>query len=106
MRGRLVADRARESKLERLLIAKQVPTFAEGASPQGLRLMVGWWLVVPYALLAVPTVVSLAQQDWSREFGAYGPIVLATGLWLLWRASPDMRAHARSGSGWITWPIL
>jgi exosortase len=31
-------------------------------------------------------LVSLAQKYWSRENGVHGPIVLATGLWLLWRA--------------------
>ncbi len=79
---------------------------AAAPRPWTLRLASGWWLSAPFALLAVPTVVSLAQQDWSREFGAYGPIVLATGLWLLWRDWPDLRARARTGSGWITWPIL
>jgi exosortase len=79
---------------------------ALGRRLQGLGLADGWWLAAPYALLAVPTTISLAQQDWSREFGAYGPIVLATGLWLLWREWPGLRAQARPGSGWITWPVL
>ena len=78
------------------------------AAPQSLnlRLAAGWWLVAPFALLAIPTAVSLAQQDWGRDFGAYGPIVLATGAWLLWRQLPEFRANAARGNGWITWPLL
>ncbi|MBB5712176.1 exosortase [Sphingomonas xinjiangensis] len=34
--------------------------------------------------LAAPTLWTLARWSWSTESGAHGPIVLATGLWLLW----------------------
>ena len=37
------------------------------------------FLAVGFAALTIPTLVSLANQSWSREFGAYGPIVLADG---------------------------
>lgn len=40
-------------------------------------------LVVGVGALAVPTVVRLGQQTWATEAGAHGPIVIATGLWLL-----------------------
>ncbi len=45
-----------------------------------------WLMVLGLCALVGPTLVSLAQQYWSRENGVHGPIVLATGLWLLWRA--------------------
>lgn len=53
-------------------------------------------LALGFALLAIPTLISLARQSWTTELGAHGPIVLATGVWLLsqslpregWRASP------------------
>lgn len=45
-----------------------------------------WLMVLGLWALVGPTLVSLAQQYWSRENGVHGPIVLATGLWLLWRA--------------------
>ena len=48
--------------------------------------------------LLIPTVLALAKQDWSSEQGAQGPIVLALGLWLLWRAWPDVRRVGRPGS--------
>lgn len=42
------------------------------------------WLTVAAALaLAVPTLASVARVSWSTEQGAHGPIVLATGIWLL-----------------------
>jgi exosortase len=71
-----------------------------------LALGSGWWLVAGLALLAIPTMVDLSQQTWTRDFGAYGPIVLATGAWLLWRKIPDLRAGAVRGPDWITWPLL
>jgi exosortase len=45
-----------------------------------------WLMVLGLCALVGPTLVSLAQQYWSRENGVHSPIVLATGLWLLWRA--------------------
>lgn len=50
------------------------------------------WVVA--ALAAVPTIIRLGEQVWSREFGAHGPIVLATGAWILWRRLPFMKAEA------------
>ena len=49
-------------------------------------------------LLAAPTLVSNAKRDWSSEQGEHGPIVMAIGVWLLWRAWPNMRAVRRPGS--------
>lgn len=59
-------------------------------------------LVVGFAALAVPTMAALGSQVWSRESGAHGPIILATGAWLLWRALPQMKAEGRPGAVWIT----
>jgi exosortase len=71
-----------------------------------LALGSGWWLAAGLALLAIPTLIDLSQQTWSRDFGAYGPIVLATGAWLLWRKIPELSAGAVRGPDWITWPLL
>ena len=54
------------------------------------------WLV-PFAVMAVPTFARLGTQVWSREVGAHGPIVLATGIWLIWRQLPSMAAAGRMG---------
>lgn len=63
-------------------------------------------LIVGFAALAVPTLRALGAQVWSRESGAHGPIILATGLWLLWRALPRMREEGQPGSPWLTALLL
>lgn len=50
-----------------------------------------------FILVSAPTLYRLGIQTWSRDFGAHGPIVLATGLWLLWRKLPSMREEATPG---------
>lgn len=43
-----------------------------------------WWpLLFGLLVLAVPTIITLANSAWSTDTGAHGPVVLATGLWLL-----------------------
>lgn len=37
------------------------------------------------ALLTLPMLFNVAKYSWSTEQGGHGPLVLATGLWLLWR---------------------
>ncbi len=65
-----------------------------------------WWPVA-LGLLAmyVPTFNDLAHGLWSTESYAHGPIILALGLWLLWRQWPDMIAAAPdakpSVAGWL-----
>ncbi|MDZ4375382.1 MAG: exosortase V [Phenylobacterium sp.] len=48
--------------------------------------------------VAAPTLYRLGVQVWSRDFGAHGPIVLATGLWALWRCLPDLRSDQKQGA--------
>jgi exosortase len=72
----------------------------------GLRLGDNWPLVLGFAILAIPTLIRLSQQTWTRDFGAYGPIVIATGCWLLWRQIPELRRLAAPGSPWLTWLII
>jgi exosortase len=80
-------------------VTKRVP-------PLGLDLAATWPLLVGFAVLAAPTVLSLSNQTWSRESGAHGPIILAAGGWLLWRLAPDFRREARPGSLWLTALLL
>lgn len=61
-----------------------------------------WLLILALGVLAVPTMATLGQQVWSKEAGAHGPIVLVTGLWLLWRKLPELRERAAPGSNWLT----
>ncbi len=66
----------------------------------------GWPLWLGLAILAVPTMVRLSDQSWSHEFGAYGPIILATGGWLVWRQADTLRQVGSPGAPWMTWSAL
>ncbi len=65
-----------------------------------------WTILLGLAVVIVPTVASLANEVWSTEAGVHGPIVLATGAWLFWRAWPDVRSLQKPGSPWLGWPML
>lgn len=43
----------------------------------------------------IPTMIYVATKSWTTEQGAHGPIVLAAGLWLLWREWMVARPHAQ-----------
>ena len=59
------------------------------------------WLSLPTLALAAgaialvtPTMIDVARISWSTEQGGHGPIVLATGLWLLWREARTLPGPA------------
>lgn len=54
-------------------------------------------LAIGLAVLVLPTMVEVAKVSWSTEQGGHGPIVLATGLWLLWRELKAGSPPARPG---------
>jgi exosortase len=60
-----------------------------------------WPLVVGFVALGVSTIATLGKQVWTREQGAHGPIILATGAWLLWRQAESIRRRAQSASPWL-----
>ena len=51
-----------------------------------------WPLIVGFCIMAVPTLIRLSQQVWPLEIGAHGPIVLATGIWLLFHVRAELVA--------------
>lgn len=54
------------------------------AVPAPRPIIPAWWpLLAGLLVLAGPTIAALADSAWSSDTGAHGPIVLATGLWLL-----------------------
>lgn len=70
--------------------------------PAGWRRLAGllrahYLLFLGLAALIVPTLIRLADEVWATEEGAHGPIVLASGLWLLWHKWTDIQAHAQPG---------
>jgi exosortase len=78
---------------------EQVPSVAEHSekpkvsrvrrTPRNLVTIVV--LLLGALAIAVPTLVFVAQESWSTEQGSHGPIVLFTGLWLLWRQWLDAK---------------
>ena len=77
------------------------------AGPPRPRAIAGYWFsVLGLLVLAAPTFITLARQVWSAEGGVHGPIVLATGLWMLWRQSGTVASLARPGNLLIGIPLL
>jgi exosortase len=75
------------------------------------KLLAGWtWesviLILGLVAFCVPTMKFVVQQSWTGEEGAHGPIVLATGIWLLWREWQEARDFAKPPSAPIVWILL
>lgn len=66
----------------------------------------GWFLWLGAAILALPTLATLAREYWSIETGGHGPIVLATGIWLLARQRHAVAAVAERGDPRLTALLL
>jgi exosortase len=58
-------------------------------------------LLLGIATLLVPTLVSLAREYWSTDNGVHGPLILVSGVWLVWRESDRIRF--RPGSIGLAW---
>ena len=59
---------------------QSLPQKSTGAPPW---LVNHWLLWLGLAAITLPTMISVARESWSTEQGAHGPIVLATGIWLV-----------------------
>jgi exosortase B len=62
-----------------------------------------WPLLLGFAAMIIPTFAQLGKEVWSTEAGVHGPIVMATGGWLLVRAWPTVKDEIRPGSSVIGW---
>ena len=58
------------------------------------------------AVLILPTMLDVATQTWTREQGGHGPLVLATGLWAVWRELKGKNIDRRPGRLALGLPIL
>lgn len=54
--------------------------------------------MVGVGIILLPTMIQVARFNWTTEQGGHGPIVLATGAWLLWRELKSSRAERRPGN--------
>jgi exosortase len=69
-------------------------------SPRDLRLPFWAPAAAGFLLVAIPTLIDEAQQSWPREAGTHEPIVLATGIWLLYHNGLDLRQARRNAGDW------
>jgi exosortase len=83
-------------------VIETAPAPLERQLPDALKAY--WPLIVGFLAAAIPTFVTLGQQSWSTEAGAHGPIVLATGIWLLFQSRRDILAGARPLA--LVWLLL
>ena len=69
------------------------------APPVGARLVTlsNILLAIGIAVLLVPTMIQVATVSWSTEQGGHGPLVLITGVWLLWRELSTSKPELRPG---------
>lgn len=81
-----------------LAAPKHLPWSAWARSHWYLGLMVAGFLC-----LFVPSVVRVWQGDWSSDENGHGPIVLALGLWLIWRKWPRGPLLRSLPHDWLLW---
>lgn len=77
-----------------------------GARPHPLSAIVGEWgpILAGFAVLYVPTYISLGKTIWQSDEQAHGPIILLVVLWLLWQKHKALLALPRKSapaSGWV-----
>ena len=61
---------------------------------RGIEAFWRWPVLILGALIfTLPGLVALGRGMWSTEQGAHGPIILCTGLWLLWRETSGSPAE-------------
>ena len=58
------------------------------------------------AIIVLPTIIQVGRFNWTTEQGGHGPIVLATGVWLLWRELQISRAERKPGNALIGGIVL
>ena len=63
-------------------------------------------LAVGAAALVLPTMFEVATETWTKEQGGHGPLVLATGLWAVWRELKGKNIAVRPGKLLLGLPVF
>ncbi len=75
------------------------------APPVGLPPASSWrWPDIIFVLgvlaAAIPTLIFVAKSSWTGEQGSHGPIILATGIWLVWHNWQEVRGLMERAPAW------
>jgi len=65
-----------------------------------------WLLWLGLAAIVIPTMIAVARQSWSTEQGAHGPIVLATGIWLVHQLRHEITPLMKRGNLPLAFALL
>lgn len=82
------------------LVEAPVPSVRRLITPANIALLIGC------ALLVLPTMLQVAHDSWSTEQGGHGPLVLATGIWALWRELKGRAIPRHRGNLLIAAPLI
>jgi len=78
------------------LESKLAKTQSSFSPSLGIRL--AWPALLGLLVLALPTLHHIAAESWSTEQGSHGPLVLASGLWLLVKLQGEAKGQRRRPS--------
>lgn len=83
-------------------------SLAEVVPPPGTRLvtLANLVLAIGVGLIVLPTLIEVAKVSWTTEQGGHGPLVLVTGIWLLWRELTTARPATSPGKPLIGLAML
>lgn len=87
-----------------MLLRRPLRQWPVTGSPLNLR--VSGFFIVALLAFVLPTMFDVARENWSTEQGAHGPLVLATGLWLIARKWSAICELARPGRLWLSLALL
>ena len=73
-------------------------TLASPRSQLWPQISAHWMLLLGLAVTVIPTIAALGSGPWSTEAGVHGPLVVATGIWLVIRRLPQIKALAKPGN--------
>jgi exosortase len=82
------------------LVQVAAPVSRRIAAPANLAFVIGLLTFV------LPTMIQVARDNWSTEQGGHGPLVLATGIWAIWRELKDKKVETRPGKLLFSLPFL
>lgn len=65
-----------------------------------------WPQILGLAVVLVPTLLRLGEENWTTEAGVQGPIILATGIWLFFARRDVLEREAGRGDSRLFWPLF